>query len=231
MFEDAGLLAPPLIERGYRIRVIEPGVDDPGPGGVLSEADDSDLLIVLGGPIGVGDAAGYPFLVDETAALREWIDAGRPVLGICLGAQLIAAALGARVRPTGRKEIGFSELELTDEGSRSVLAPLAGVDVLHWHGDEFLVPDGAALLASTPGFPNQAFAVGGPTGDRVLALQFHLEVECGLIERWLIGHAGELAASGIDPQAIRDDAATARPALEAAAAAVFSRWLDRVAAA
>lgn len=111
MFEDPGLLTPLLEQRGKRVRILEPGVDDLSSAGVLSEAGDGDLLVVLGGPVGVGDAAAYPFLADEIASLREWIAAGRPVLGICLGAQLLAAALGARVRPTGRKEIGFSELE------------------------------------------------------------------------------------------------------------------------
>jgi GMP synthase (glutamine-hydrolysing) len=158
------------------------------------------------------------------------VRAGRPTLGVCLGAQLVAAALGADVVATGRKEIGYAPLTLTAEGhdtaegNDSVLAPLDGVRVLHWHGDQFAIPEGAVRLAETPGFPNQAFAI----GSHVLGLQFHLEADHTQIERWLVGHAHELASAGVDPAGIRSDAAAYGPALAEAARRTFDRWLGQL---
>ncbi len=219
LFEDIGLLEPLLSEQGYDIATIEAGIGDiPGD----EDLGHNDLLIVLGGPIGVSDIAQYPFLDDEIALLRGWIARGGATLGICLGAQLIAAALGAPVTATGRKEIGYMPLSLTDAGSDSVLAPLADQPVLHWHGDQFDIPSGASHLASTDEFPHQAFA----WKNRVLGLQFHIEADHRDIERWLIGHAGELAAAKIDPRRIREDAAIHGPALAERAVQVLGAWLD-----
>lgn len=224
MFEDAGTLTELLRHRGYDLHILEPGLD----GLSLDGTTDADLLIVLGGPIGVHDASTYPFLTEEIELLRQWIALNRPVLGICLGAQLIAAALGAPVRATGRKEIGFAPLDLSAAGKASVLAALDGIPVLHWHGDEFEIPEHGEHLASTAGFPNQAFALGGEHGDHVLALQCHPEVDYRFIERWLIGHAGELADVGIDPHTLRTDAERYGPTLAYAARNVFNNWLDHI---
>jgi GMP synthase (glutamine-hydrolysing) len=217
LFEDLGILEPLLAEHGYEVAYAEAGVDELTPEAALAP----ELLIVLGGPIGVGDGERYPFLADEVAAVTARLDAGAPALGICLGAQLMASALGAEVAPTGRMEIGFGPLELTDEGRASALAELEGVPVLHWHGDVFAIPDGAVRLAATPGFPNQAFA----RGSTALALQFHPEVDPALLERWLIGHAGELADAGVDPRELRADAARHGEALVAAGRRMLARWL------
>lgn len=217
-FEDLGLLAPLLGERGYAVRYLDAGVDT-----IDAEAlRDADLLVILGGPIGVYETERYPFLAGESAAIAARLAAGKPTLGICLGAQLIAQALGADVAATGKVEIGFAPLTLTEEGRASVLKSIDGVPVLHWHGDQFAIPAGAQRLAETPGFPNQAFAI----GRRVLGLQFHLEVEPAQLERWLIGHAHELAAHRIDPATIRQDAASHGNALTRAARAIFGAWLD-----
>lgn len=217
-FEDLGLLEPVLRERGYRSAYLDVTVEPV----TLEVALRPDLLVVLGGPIGVYETGAYPFLRAEREAVEARVRAGRPTLGVCLGAQLVAAALGADVAPTGRTEIGYAPLTLTPEGRGSVLAPLAGVRVLHWHGDQFAVPDGAVRLAETPGFPNQAFSA----GPHVLGLQFHLEADHTQIERWLVGHAHELAGVGLDPNEIRADAGEHGPALAAAARQVFERWLD-----
>lgn len=217
-FEDLGVLEPLLTDRGYRVQYLDSGVDD------LAPAVDADLLVVLGGPIGVGDAAQYPLVTAEIDVLRRRLDATRPTLGICLGAQLVAAALGAGVASAGRLEIGYAPVTLTEAGRESVLAPLSGVPVLHWHGDQFDIPRGAASLATTPGFPHQAFAM----GSHVLALQFHLETDHERIEQWLIGHAHELATAALDPRALRDDARRAGPRLAESARVVFGAWLDRL---
>ena len=120
-----------------------------------------DLVVVLGGPIGAYEQEDYPFIADEIAILRARVAANRPTLAICLGAQILAQALGARVY-AGTKEIGWAPLKLTEAGQRSVLRDIGrdATPVLHWHGDTFDLPDGADRLASTPECANQAFSLG-----------------------------------------------------------------------
>jgi len=217
-FEDLGYFAVPLQERGYDIRHIDAHADD------LSTAADADLLVVLGGPMGVYEADRYPFLHTELRLIRERLRAGRPLLGVCLGAQLIAHAMGARVYAGEAKEIGFAPVELTSAGSRSPLASITPEQpVLHWHGDTFDLPGGATLLASTGAYAQQAFSA----GPNVLALQFHLEGGAG-IERWLTGHAGELAAAGIDPETIGHGATRNAPLLAAVSHQVLLAWLSQL---
>jgi GMP synthase (glutamine-hydrolysing) len=135
----------------------------------------------------------------------------------------MAAALGAKVAPTGRKEIGFSELTLTDAGRLGPLRHLEGIAVLHWHGDAFQIPEGAATLATTALCATQGFSL----GPKVLALQFHPEVDaCAGIERWLVGHAVELAAAGIDPRTLREEAVRVGPALRDASRRMLGEWLE-----
>jgi GMP synthase (glutamine-hydrolysing) len=219
-FEDAGLLAPILAACGIDLIYAEAGID------LLDKEKLSqpDLLVVLGGPIGVYEINAYPFLVEEIAGLRARLDAGRPTLGICLGAQLIAAALGARVAAGPAKEIGYAPLTLTEEGRGSVIAPLEDVAVLHWHGDNLDLPPGAECLASTKSCPNQAFAI----GKHVLGLQFHIETPPQALERWLIGHACELASAAIDPGSLRAQAAKHGALTARAGSRVLETWLDGV---
>lgn len=219
-FEDLGYFEAPLRRAGYDIRYVE------GQEVALAFANviEAEMVVVLGGPMGVYEADSYPFLTHELALIRERVAAGRPVLGICLGAQLIAGAMRARVYPGGTKEIGFAPVRLTDAGARSPLGALAGGQpVLHWHGDTFDLPQGAELLASSDLYAHQAFS----TGRNVLALQFHLEAGLG-IERWLTGHAAELASASIDINALRADADRQAPCLEAAADRILSAWLDQL---
>ena len=139
-FEDAGVWRDVLAGHGYDLAYVEAGVDALTDAAVLS----ADLLIVLGGPIGVYETDAYPFLVEEIEMVRRRLDAQKPILGVCLGAQLMAAALGARVAPGPAKEIGYAPVELTDAGRASPLARLEGLPVLHWHGDTCALPPGAS---------------------------------------------------------------------------------------
>lgn len=182
-----------------------------------------DLLVVLGGPIGVYEDDLYPFLREEMALLTQRLAAGQATLGICLGAQLMAAALGGKVYSSGVKEIGWAPLELSGAGLDSPLRYLSGelADVLHWHGDMFTLPQGAVHLASTPVCQNQAFAY----GPRALGLQFHPEAQAEKIEHWLVGHACEIAGAGIDVAALRRDAQRHGAALQEQARHFFSAWL------
>jgi GMP synthase (glutamine-hydrolysing) len=219
-FEDLGTFGPELEAAGFDLRYVDVGRDDPG--GL--DATEPDLLVVLGGPIGVYETEAYPFLVGEIDLIRRRLAAGRPILGICLGAQLIATALGASVAGTGIKEIGFAPLTLTEAGKRSPLRHLADVPVLHWHGDAFAIPAGAEHLAATPLCPTQAFAI----GRDVLGVQFHPEADATRIEPWLIGHAAELAGAKIDPAVIRRDAQVHGRALCEAGRAMIREWISGV---
>jgi GMP synthase (glutamine-hydrolysing) len=217
-FEDLGVMTTLLPERGFEIRCIEAGVQ-PFP---VEEMQNCDLLVVLGGPIGVYEVEAYPWLIDETAAIGERLRATKPTLGICLGAQLMAASLGARVGPGPTKEIGYGPLRLTPTGLNSVLAPFADQPVLHWHGDNFDLPRGSVRLGFTEACPNQAFAI----GSFALGLQFHLEVEPDAIERWLIGHAVELAAAGVRPSTLRKQATQYGAPTAVLGAEVLKSWLE-----
>lgn len=216
-FEDLGSFDSALREAGYDIAYVDVAESDIGRLDPLG----ADLLVVLGGPIGVYDDAAYPVVTEELQLLQARLQAGRPTLGICLGAQLMAAALGARVYPGPAKEIGWSPLDLTDAGERHPLSALRGIPVLHWHGDTFDLPDGCDRLAATPLCRNQAFS----RGPNVLGLQFHPEVLSARFEHWLIGHASELATAGISPVALRRDAERYGKQLEKAAAGLIDRWL------
>ena len=221
-FEGLGIVEPVLRSAGYTHCIYEAGVDDLR----AIEPARADLLIVLGGPIGAYEEDRYPFLTDELHLTERQLLAGRPTLGICLGAQLMARALGARVYPGPAKKIGWAPLALTEAGRASPLARLGDTAVLHWHGDTFDLPAGAELLASTDICAQQAFAL----GRNALGLQFHGEADAANIERWLIGHACEIAAAGLDPRRLRADTAQHGPRLREIGARVFTDWfagLDR----
>lgn len=222
-FEDLGSLAPILRACGFDILYRHAGVDDLSSPQAQAEWRDADLVVVLGGPIGVYEADRYPFITDELNRVRERLASAKPLVGICLGAQMIAAASGQRVYPGPAKEIGWDALQLTPEGQASCMSALAACDnqVLHWHGDTFDLPEGATLLASTRLVKHQVFGI----GRHVLGLQCHLEAQGSQIERWLIGHTAELTAAKIDLAQLRADSARWGTALEQAAQAVFLNWL------
>ena len=217
-FEDLGNFAPVLKQAGFTVDYVQAGVATLQPAAVAA----ADLLVVLGGPIGVNDSAEYPFISEEIELVRVRLASGKPVLGICLGAQMMAAALGARVYPGRQKEIGWGGVTLTDAGRACCLAALEHNDaVLHWHGDTFDLPHGAELLASTAVTPHQAFRY----GRHALALQFHVEADADCIEAWLIGHTCELSLAGIRPSAIRDDARRHGAQARSNAENILRAWL------
>ncbi len=221
-FEDLGSLGHELTRRGIGVETVEACTPQFESLGLLAP----DLVVVLGGPIGVHETDAYPFLMMEVARLRERLALRLPTLGICLGAQLMAAAMGAAVyRGSLGKEIGWSALQPGDRvqacpAMEYLLAP--GVEVLHWHGDTFDLPAGAAHLAASELYPNQAWSL----GERILALQFHPEVTAANLERWYVGHACELAAAGVDVTRLRSAGRRLEPALYAAAQGFFRSWLD-----
>ncbi|MGH6817199.1 MAG: glutamine amidotransferase [Methylovirgula sp.] len=216
-FEDLGVFAPVLADHRYKAGYCDAASRD------LRSLDplEPDLLIVLGAPVGVYEKEAYPFLGREQDILAARLERNRPTLGVCLGAQLMAATMGAKVFPSGVKEIGFAPLSLTQAGREGPLRHLAGIAVLHWHGDTFDLPEGTINLAATQPCAHQAFA----HGSNILGLQFHMEADTTDFEHWLIGHAAELAGAGIDPRQLRAEAMKIGPALAKAATATFSEWL------
>jgi GMP synthase-like glutamine amidotransferase len=149
-------------------------------------------VVIMGGPMAVYEMDRTPYLRDEAALIEKAIKAGKRVLGVCLGAQMLAHVLGARVYPGGQKEIGWYEVALTDEGMKDRCMAELAVDggktaqVFQWHGDTFDLPQGAVRLASSELFPNQAFRY----ADRVYALQFHIEVTPSIVGGWLRNEKG-----------------------------------------
>jgi GMP synthase (glutamine-hydrolysing) len=218
-FEDLGQLGPLLWRSGYQVAYRDAGIDPLD----FHDLAGADLLVVLGGPIGAYEEDAFPFLTEEIEAVYHRLERERPTLGICLGAQIMAKSLGKKVYPSGTKELGWAPVTLTEAGSESVLAPIEGLPVLHWHGDTFDLPDQTVHLASSDKVPNQAFAL----EDFGLALQFHLEVDPTQLERWYIGHAVEIAGtSDVDVPSLRAAAARHAATLSLAAQKVFSAWLD-----
>jgi len=201
--EILGTFNPLLKQAGFRIRYINFGRTPEA----VPNIEKYDGLIILGGPMCVDQTDSHPHLLTEIAAIQEAMEQQMPVLGICLGAQLIAKALGAHVRKNPVKEIGWYDVTPTEAGTRDPLFNcFQGTEkIFQWHGDTFDIPHGAEHLASSTDCANQAFRY----GDRTYGLQFHLEVDEALIQRWLKTpvHIRELESLGdqISPEKIMDE--------------------------
>ena len=176
-FEDLGCIAPWLADAGHTVSGTRLYAGETPP-----DVSAFDALIVMGGPMNIYEYAQYPWLRGEKALIRAAVDAGKRVLGICLGAQLLADVLGGRVTRNADSEIGWFPLDLSAAGRASPLfADLPETFTgFHWHGDTYALPPGALCLATSAACAQQAFAL----GKRVLGLQFHLEVTRSNAEEW-----------------------------------------------
>ena len=224
--EPLGTLDQLIRQRGHRVKFVNfERQPDAKP-----KLDRYRGLIVLGGPMNVEDRATRTHLQTEIEVIGEALAQGKPVLGICLGAQLLAHALGAEVRRNQVSEIGWYDLAVTDQGCADpVFAPLGmQAPVFQWHGYTFDLPAGALHLARTPTCENQAFR----HGENAYGFQFHLEMDQPLIERWLNlpSYRDELIAAGLgrDAEAIRADTLPRITAMQATAHAVFDNFLDLI---
>ena len=177
--EILGTLDPLLRNSGFRMKYVnfERNPD------AKPKISNYDGLIVLGGPMNVDQTKQYPNLVTEIEIIKRAIDSQKPVLGICLGSQLLAKALGAEVRKNKKPEIGWYDVTPTPEGTKdNLISRFDGTEkIFQWHGDTFELPNGAVHLASSHYCNNQAFKY----GNNIYGFQFHLEVDTRLIERWL----------------------------------------------
>ena len=221
--EPAGTLEDALAAAGLEFRYVD--LFDATPTAAQLDLDRAPGLVVMGGPMNVDQTERYPFLAAEVGFIRRALDLRLPMLGICLGAQLLAKSAGARVFPNRVKEIGWYSIDLAPAAAADPLFAGCGqsLGVFQWHGDTFDLPSGAVHLAASPLCPQQAFRA----GPCAYGLQFHLEMTAAMIEDWLgePGNCGELAALDyIDAEAIRAAAPQRLPALEVLARQVFGRF-------
>lgn len=212
----------PVEAAGYRLERID--VSDPA--FATLDLREPDLLIMMGGPMSVYESDLYPWIACQQRRLAQRLELDRPTLGVCFGAQLIAAALGAEVFRGPGKEIGFSPVTIREAARFGPLRHLEGQPVLHWHGDTFSLPDGAELLASSERYEHQAFR----RGRNILALQFHAEM--GLDERfhvWTEQWPDDISAGGTTPERLRADHEAHGPTAVAAGRAMIAEWLSKLA--
>ena len=206
--------------RGHQVKFsyIQTHAGIPVPGEMAGQAG----LIVMGGPMGVYEKAKYSFLRDETRLIEGALKLGRPVLGVCLGSQLLAAVLGAEVKKGERKELGWHPVTLTESAAQDTL--FAGVTnefwPFHWHGDVFSLPRQAVGLASSRQTPHQAFRY----GKNAYGMLFHLEVTGEQISQMTLDFADELREAGGTAAEITEQIPRHLPVLQEIAGGVFGRW-------
>lgn len=206
----------PVEAAGYTLDRID--VDDPAFGSLDLSAP--DLVIMMGGPMGVYEQERYPWIACQLRRLRRRLESDKPTLGVCFGAQMIAAALGARVYPGHAKEVGFHALTFVDPASP--LRHLRQVPILHWHGDSFDLPQGVELLASSATYRHQAFR----RGRNILALQFHAEMGADpRFDDWICEWPDALVEAGSCPVTIRRQHMAHGTKAAAAGRRMIRQWL------
>ncbi len=210
----------PVEQAGYAVDRID--VTDPAFPNI--DFDEPDLVVLMGGPMGVYETDEHPWIACEVVRLARRVMLDRPTLGVCLGAQMVAAAMGARVYPGPVKEVGFAPVSVNDNGLASPLRHIVDVPVLHWHGDTFDLPPGVELLASSDKYPHQAFR----RGDNILAMQCHPEMgEDPRFDAWLQGEA-YIEEAGTSVAALRAQHDAHGPTAVAAGRRLITDWLDRL---
>jgi GMP synthase (glutamine-hydrolysing) len=220
--EGPGDIGAALQRRGMTIRVVRIDQGESVPAGL-----DADALVVMGGPMGVYEADRHPHLRAELRLIEDALHRSRPVLGVCLGSQLLAAALGVRVYPSGGKELGWYRVDLAAAAEDDALfrtAPRRFI-ALHWHGDIFDLPAGAVHLASSERTAHQAFRF----GDSAYGLLFHLEVTPPQLDAMATAFADEIAAAGVSAAGLSD--AHHLAATRDIGAQVFERFAELIVAA
>lgn len=221
--EPLGILNPLLKKSGFRIKYINFGRHPD----LRPSLKDYHGLVILGGPMNCDEVEKYPNLTHEVSLIQQALEAKKPILGICLGAQLMARALGAKVTCNPQKEIGWYPITLTDEGKKDPLFfHIRDIErVFQWHGDTFEIPQGAIHLASSPLCANQAFRF----GTNAYALQFHLEVDEAMIKRWLTISTNreelEFLKDKIDPERIKKETPAYMAPLTRKGEALFREWI------
>jgi GMP synthase-like glutamine amidotransferase len=220
--EPPGVFEDVLAERAHQLVRVELDEGEPLPAGSW------DAIVAMGGPMSVNDESEHPWLVAEKAEIAAHVRAGRPFWGSCLGAQLLAAALGARVYAGPAPEVGVLAVELTAEGlDDPVLGPLPpAIDTLQWHGDTFDLPQGAVLLASSPAYRNQAYRV----GETAYAVQFHVEVTDEMGIEWAgvpayAEYADRVLGPGGSDRLLQEFKASSA-LMQQHARGLFERWCD-----
>ncbi len=222
--EGPGIIGAELKRRSLATELVEVYKGRPVP----KDASAYSALIVMGGPMGVYEEKAYPFLGDEIELIESGLKAGIPIMGVCLGAQLLARAAGARVYKGEAKEIGFYKVRLTEEGIMDAL--LHGLPpefrVFQWHGDTFDVPEHGVNLAGSDLFQNQMIRV----GRSAYGVQFHLEVTEQMVMEWLEVNSDELEAEkdAIDPERIKSQAPGYIPDLHRYGRLVIARFLGLI---
>jgi GMP synthase-like glutamine amidotransferase len=225
--EPPGVYEDVLVERGADIHRVELDEGEPLPG-----LEGFDAIVAMGGPMSVNDEAEHPWLAGEKALIRSAVDRDLPFWGACLGVQLLAASLGARVYQGQAPEVGVLPVHLTP--AAAVDPVFAGLPerlpTLQWHGDTFQLPDGAVLLATSPAYPNQAFRV----GRAAYGVQFHVEVTASMGEEWAqipeyAAYADRVLGPGGSDAVLREFRA-GMPEMQGHARRMFERWVDLISA-
>lgn len=215
---------------GYRMPIEAAGydvdrIDVTDPAFASLDLCDPDLLIMMGGPMGVYEQESHPWIACQMRRLALRLEIERPTLGVCFGAQMIAAALGAEVYAGPHKEVGFHSVSVKADALAGPLRHIAGVPVLHWHGDTFTLPENVELLASSHLYEHQAFR----RGSNILALQFHAEM--GLDPRfdaWIEQWPGAVVEAGGDEASLRAAHDSLGPLAVAAGQAMIAQWLTEL---